>query len=287
MGLVDFGKPLLFAFVPARTRGNEMMYLRTLAWASTMVVATLQVLTAAQWLDQRESGIPRTRDGKPNLTAPPPKAPGGKPYLSGIWVAEWPGPADEEVGPKISYYLPPGVAIPFQPWAEALYRERSQKFGAGRPAERCLPHGIPDAMLVPGPFKFIQTAKLTILLYEEFNHYRQIFTDGRGHPQDPQPTWFGYSVGKWDRDTFVVDTVGFNDKSWMDDYGLPHTEALHTTERFRRRDFGHMDVDITVDDPKAYTKHWSLAAHFTLLADTELLEDVCDNEKDASRLHPK
>jgi len=119
-------------------------------------------------------------------------------------------------------------------------------------------------------------------LYEEFTRFRQILTDGRGFPNVMNPAWLGYSIGKWEGDAFVVETRGFNDKSWLDDSGRPHTEALHTIERFHRRDFGHMDVEITIDDPQAYTQAWSFPLYFGLLADTELIEDVCDNEKDAA-----
>jgi hypothetical protein len=120
-----------------------------------------------------------------------------------------------------------------------------------------------------------------VVLYEEFNHFRQIFTDGRSFPKDPNPAWFGYSLGKWDSDAFVVDSIGFNEVSWLDDAGHPHTDQLHTTERFRRRDFGHLDVQVTIDDPKAYTKPWTVSIPLVLMADLEMIEDVCDNEKDA------
>jgi hypothetical protein len=136
--------------------------------------------------------------------------------------------------------------------------------------------------MLPGAlFKFIETPGVTLLLYEEFNHDRQIFTDGRPFPADPQPAWFGYSVGTWEGDTFVVETKGFNDQTWLDDSGHPHTEAMRTTERFRRKDFGHMDLIVTIDDPKAYTKPWSVSIPLQLLPDTELAEDVCDNERDS------
>ena len=120
-----------------------------------------------------------------------------------------------------------------------------------------------------------------VMLFEAYNHYRQIFLDGRPLPKDPQPTWFGYSVGKWDADTLVVDTVGFNEETWLDDGGHPHTGALHVTERFRRRDFGHMDLLVTIDDPKAYTRPWSAKMGLDLQADTELIEFICENERDA------
>ena len=130
-------------------------------------------------------------------------------------------------------------------------------------------------------FKLVQKPRLTLILFEEFNHFRQILTDGRRLPTDAPAAWFGYSIGKWEGEKFVVETSGFNDRSWLDDYGLPHSEALHTTERFERRDFGHLDVEVTFDDSQMFTKPWSVTLHFRLLPDTELLEDICDNERDA------
>lgn len=137
-------------------------------------------------------------------------------------------------------------------------------------------------MLIGVPMKIVQDPGLTLILYEEFARFRQVFTDGRRHPPVASPAWLGYSIGSWDGDWFVVDTRGFNDKSWLDDSGRPHTEALHALERFHRRDFGHMDVEITIDDPAAYTRPWSFALQFEFLADTDMIEDVCDNERDSS-----
>jgi hypothetical protein len=240
---------------------------------------------AAQWIHYPTAGIPRTADGKPNLTAPAPKAPDGKPDLSGLWMPTRAGakiPSDQGSYASLQYFMAPGSTIPpMLPEAEALYRKRFENFGAGRPSERCMPHGVPDAMMVPGPVKFVQNPGVTFLLYEEFNHFRQVFTDGRDFPRDITPAWFGSSIGKWDGDTFVVDTIGFNDQTWLDDAGHPHTDQLHTTERFRRRDFGHMEMQVTIDDPKAYTKPWTATIQLTFMPDTDMIEDMCDNEKDA------
>jgi hypothetical protein len=134
------------------------------------------------------------------------------------------------------------------------------------------------------PFKIVQTADVVVILYEEFNHYRQIFTDGRSFPPETNESWFGYSIGRWEGDTLVAETVGFNDKSWLDDPGHPHSEALRVTERFHRRDFGQMEIQITFDDPKAYTKPWSVTVPFTLYPDTELIESICENEKDHAHM---
>jgi len=247
----------------------------------------LVVLTTtlhAQWINHRSPNTPRLPDGSVNLSAPVPRAPDGKPDLSGVWevVGDRVMPTDGRVRSKYVYDIAadlPGGA-PFLPWAKAVHEERQKSLGVGAPTERCLPHGIPDAMLTRTlPFKIIQTPGLTIILYEEFNNWRQVFTDGRALPVDPQPAWLGYSVGEWDGDTFVIHTAGFNDKSWLDAGGTPHTEALETTERLRRIDFGHMEIEFTFEDPKTFTKPWSASVRFNLLPDTDLLEFHCDNEK--------
>lgn len=245
------------------------------------VITILFVMAAtapAQWLKLPLPGTPRKADGQPDLAAPAPRTPDGKPDLSGIWTAD--------SGKYLNNLAGEGVEVPLQPWAAALYKERLATLGRDKPQVRCLPHGAPDGMLVPGyPFKFIQTPGEMIYLGEEFNQYRQIFTDGRTLPVDPNPAWFGYSIGKWEGDTLVVETTGFNDGTWLDNGGHPHTDALHLTERFRRRNFGSLELEVTVDDQKAYTKPWkSVTVHFVLLPDTELIENLCENEKDAPHL---
>jgi len=232
----------------------------------------------AQWLKIPLPGTPRTPDGKPNLTAPAPKMPDGRPDLSGIWTRNTPGKN------YLNNLSVGGADISMQPWADALYKTRQDTLSKDRPSGVCLPHALPDAMMVSN-FKMVPTASAMLVLYEEFVHFRQIFTDGRGFPNQANPeervgTWFGYSIGRWEGDTFVAETIGFNDKSWLDDGGHPHSDAMHVIERFRRRDFGHMDVDITIDDPKAYTKPFTVNVPFILLPDTEFLEDICDNERD-------
>jgi hypothetical protein len=237
------------------------------------IILIFSSAASAQWLSVTLPNIPRTPDGKPNLTAPAPKTPDGKPDLSGIWRVT--------TGRYLQNIAADLGELPFQPAAAALYKQRADALGKGRPSERCIPHGIPDGMVVRNfPFKIVQTPDVVVILYEEFNHFRQIFTDGRGFPPETSESWFGYSVGKWDGDTFVAETVGFNDKSWLDDPGHPHSEALRVTERFRRRDFGHLEIQITFDDPKAYTKPWTATIPFDLYPDTELIESICENEKD-------
>jgi hypothetical protein len=241
--------------------------------------------TLAQWISIRLPGTPRTPDGQPNLSAPAPRASDGRPDLSGVWMSVRP-PIPEELRGSTGLELlaPKDFVFPLQPWAKALYEERHGRLGTGRPSERCLPHGIPDAMLPATPFKIVHTPGLTLILYEQESRFRQVFTDGRPLPVDPNPAWLGYSIGRWDADSFVVESSGFNDKTWLDDSGHPHTDALRTTERFRRRDFGHLEMQITIDDPKAYTRPWSITIPFELLPDTDLIENICENEKDAARL---
>ena len=243
------------------------------------------MLAHSQWIAYPTPGIPRKVDGSPDLSAPvPPK------NLSGIWHRMRPAgaPTGPEFGNTVNYYMPEGAVLPLRPWAaELLNQRRYGDLGAGRPSERCLPHGILGGMLPNVPFKVIETPGNTILLFEQLTQFRQIFTDGRPFPPDMQPAWYGYSIGKWDGDTFVVESRGFNDLTWLDDSGTPNTEAMHATERFRRIDFGHMDLEITIDDPKAYTAPWKVMIHLELMPDTELIEDVCDNEKDARHVPVK
>jgi hypothetical protein len=252
-----------------------------------LVVLTSLFLAAtacAQWLNFPSAGIPRTADGKPDLTAPAPKNAEGKPILGGIWHRVPPPgtPSGANFGNTVTYYMPAGSAVPLQPWAaDLLQQRRFGILGAGRPSERCLPHGVLGSMLPNIPFKIVETPGLTLILTEQLTQFRQIFTDGRSLPPDMQPAWFGYSIGHWEGETFVIETAGFNDLTWLDDSGHPNTEAMRTQERFRRIDVGHMTLEVLVDDPGAYTKPWKVTIPLELMPDTELIEDVCDNEKDA------
>ena len=245
-----------------------------LAAATVLLLASVPL--AAQWLHYPTPGMPRTPDGKPNLSAPAPKMPDGKPDLSGIWAS-----ADNKY---LQNLAADGIEVPFQPWAEKLYKERSENLGKGRPSERCLTHGVTDFDALGINWKIIQTPGMIAVLYEAYNHYRQIFLDGRPLPKPTQPSYLGYSVGRWEGETLVVETTGFNDVGWLDDGGHPQTEALHVTERFRRRDFGHMDLQLTIDDPKAYTKPWGPTLRLNFQPDDELMESICENEKDVPHM---
>jgi hypothetical protein len=248
----------------------------SLSIPAALVFVVLPV--SAQWLNYPTMGVPRTPDGKPNLSAPAPRSADGKADITGLWM-----PSPMFIG-NIASKLKPGE-VPFQPWAETLYKHRQDTESKEDPTGWCVPGGVPRSDAVPYPFKIVTTQGMTLILYEAVHWYRQIFTDGRPFPKDPNPTWMGYSIGNWEGDTFVVRTQGFNDKGWLDNGGHPATDALKVTERFHRKDFGHMDIDINIDDSKAYTKPWSVTLPLTYQPDTELLEYVCvENNKDLEHL---
>jgi hypothetical protein len=252
--------------------------LRGAAVATAASLLLLTASTSAQWVKVPLPGTPRMLDGTPNLAAPAPRMPDGKPDLSGIWRRA----ASSKV--TAGNLAAAGAEVLFQPWAQAVFDARREQNGKGAPSERCLPHGIAKGTLIAEPTKIVQTPGLIVILYEEFTHYRQVYTDGRQRPSNRKPTWLGYSLGRWEDDTLVVDTRGFVNDTWLDFGGHPATDALHFIERYRRRDFGHMDVEFTVDDPKAYLKPWSFAVSYDLLPDTEIFESTCENERDAPHL---
>ena len=251
--------------------------MRTLLQLAVMVLVSSTAF--AQWVNIPAPAIPRTPDGKPNLSAPAPRLPDGKPDLSGIW--------NPPTGYLRNLTKDLKEEAPFQPWAKAVYDERA----AGvhwkeEPDANCLPQGVPKILLAPAPWRIVQTPTVVFFIHEAFNLWWQAFLDGRQfapHP-DVSPTWHGYSTAKWDGDTLVVDSGGFNGKVWLDQLGKPSTEALQVTTRFRRKDFGHMDIQITIDDPKAYTKPFTVTVEVGLLPDTQLMEFIClENEKDTRR----
>jgi hypothetical protein len=254
-------------------------FLRGLAALLSLVILPLvSVPLYAQWVKIPSAGMPRTADGKPNLSAPAPRLPDGRPDFSGIWE-----PAANKWLRNLAADLKP-EDVPFQPWAKAVYDERAAGLHwREEPDANCLPQGVPKILVAPAPWKVVQTPGLIVFVHEAFNLWRQVFLDGRefAYSEDTTPTWMGYSLGKWEGDTLVVDTKGFNGKVWLDQLGKPSTEALHVIERFRRKDFGHMEIQATIDDPKAYTKPWTVTLEARLLTNTELMEFICnENEKD-------
>jgi hypothetical protein len=261
-------------------------------------------LARAQWLNQPTPGIPRTSDGKPNLSARTPRTADGKPDLSGLWQTESAPPevlarllpgggngsgedAPSQYFLNILYDFKPEEA-PLQPAAAAQFRQLAQSFTKESPLSHCLPTGLPMVEIAPNPYKIIQGPGMLAMLYERDTTFRQIYTDGRKLPADPSPSWMGYSAGKWDGDALVVDTVGLNERSWLDARGHTHSEALRLTERFHRLDFGHMEVQMTFDDPKTYTKPFTIKLKQRFLPDTDLLESFCsENERDLVHIQGK
>ncbi len=243
----------------------------------------------AQWVNSPIAGAPRTRDGKINMTGPVPKI-DGKPDLSGVWQVQGEPRAPgglfglgESINSKyfrdiLADY--PADAKPLTAYGVELLRKHAEA-GAFNPTVNCLPDGVPHGDLLPEPFKIIHSRGVIVMLYEVETTFRQIFLDGRKLPVDPSPSWQGYSVGRWEGDTLVIDTIGFNDKGWLDARGTGHSEEMRVEERFRRRDFGHLDLTITVTDPKTFTRPITFSVIEQLLPDTDLFEHYClENEKD-------
>jgi hypothetical protein len=240
----------------------------------------------AQWLNHPTPGIPRLPDGKPDLSAPPPRTADGRPDLSGLWAAECGILGRDACFLKSLFFdLAKDLGadeVRMTPWAAAIQKQREARNHVDDPYGYCLPPGTPRINFGGGPFRILQTPQVTALLYETLvgMTFRQVFTDQRPLPEVSEPTWLGFSIGRWDGDTFVVETTGFRDGGWLDTLrGRPHSDALRVTERFRRVDFGHMELTITIDDPKAYVAPWTVKARLDLLPDTELLETFCDNHE--------
>jgi hypothetical protein len=205
----------------------------------------------------------------PAPSGPTPRTASGKPDLSGVWYAQRP--------------VDPGQPDPL-PWAAALLRERAANNSKDAPGARCLTRGITNAGAL-FPYKLVQTPTLLVMLFEDdIPSHRQVFLDGRGHPKDPNPSWMGHSIGHWEGDMLVVDTVGFNDRSWLDAQGHPHTEQMRVTERFRRPDLGHLEIEFTIDDPGAYAKPWTIKRIAELDPDDEVGEYVCENNHDPEHM---
>jgi len=254
------------------------------ALRAPMAAAVLLVCTAwpsaAQWLNYPTPGLPRLPDGKPNLAAAALRTADGRPDLSGIWIKD---AATLDYFYDLAKGLKPGDVV-MTPWAEAIARQREERNHIDDPWGYCLaPPGVPRIdVSPPSAFKIVQTPALLALLYDLDTNptFRQIHTDGRPLPKDPEPTWLGYSIGRWDGDDLVVTTAGFRDGGWLDTQrGRPHSDALRVTERLRRTTIGHMDMAITIDDPKAFQKPWTVTVPFRLVADSELLEGSCESHE--------
>jgi hypothetical protein len=242
-----------------------------------ILLLVFSVMTAApamaQWLDYPTPDLPRTADGKPNLAAPLPRTADGKPDLSGLWRMNGIGYVFNILGNQ---------SVEMLPWARDVYAKRSIGFGKDSPDSNCLPPGPNAGLFGMEPVKFIQSKNVLVIIYEGAPT-RQVFLDGRPLPKDPNPTWMGYSVGRWDGDTLVVDTAGYNDRTWLDVTGHPHSEALHVTEKFRRVNTGEMKLEMTFEDPTTYTRPWTIAVDMQFEPDTDLLEFVCNENEKSSR----
>jgi hypothetical protein len=260
--------------------------------AAVATIAALMTSPAsAQWLKYPTAGVPRHADGRPNLSAPAPRTTEGTPDLSGLWEPDPAGGSPSAFGAVVT--IPAeftNVAarlkggLPYKPWALDLRNARQADNGKDNPDGLCLPLSILQMHSHPFPRRIMQLPGIVAILYEKNVNYRQLFTDGRPQPLDPQPAWFGYSSGTWEGDTLVVQTAGFREGLWADGSGNPLTEAAKVTERFRRPSFGTLQIEITVDDAKAYTAPWTITLNHRIKLDTELLEYVClENEKSRAR----
>jgi len=274
---------------------------------SRVVVATVAAIVlalvpvGAQWPAFPDKRVPLKADGTPNLEAPAPRTPDGKPDLTGVWLNEWfyggqvrrppaalPGEPPPSTFGNIGANFPNG--LPLQPWAAKLRDERKAAGSKDNPDAHCLPMGLMQFHEHPQPRKMIQTPDVVVILYEGNAGVRQIFTDGRPVPKnDPQPWWYGYSVGRWDGDTLVVETTGLRDNGWLDIDGTPQTDAAKITERYRRLNYGTMKIDVTIDDPKAFTAPFSVRVNQKLMVDertdAELIEFICaENERDVEHM---
>ncbi len=263
------------------------------------VVAFSVLLSAtllAQWPQYVRPDVPRTADGTPDLGAPAPRLSNGRPDFSGVWESRIPpsgrlgGPMLPSLGeaPPLANFVNVGANIqgglPFTPWAAELRRQRMAKQSQDNPDAHCLPLGFMQLHTHSQPRKVVQTKDDMVIMYEANYGLRQIHTDGRALPDtDPQPWWDGYSVGRWDGDALVVETIGFRDDGWLDVNGAPFTSGTHLTERFRRVNYGRLEIDVTVEDPKAYTRGWTVRVNWRLIAGDQLIEFVCnENERDST-----
>jgi hypothetical protein len=262
------------------------------------VIIGFGIPLGAQWLKYPSVGVPRTAAGKVNMSAPTPRTADRKPDLSGLWVTSNPWcPTGYDANSGLcGLELPMGLdginlgrtlqgGLPYQPWLAKLVKERTANDSKDDPHVRCLPDTFLRAYSLPHILKIVQTPGLLIMLSEVNASYRQIFTDGRPLPVDPTPSWQGYSTAKWEGDSLVIDSIGFRDGLWIDWNGSEIGESAKVRERITRPEFGHLDIEVTVDDPKAYTKPWTVKLRQKIVVDTELVDEIClENEQSAKRM---
>jgi len=282
---------------------------RTMTALLLIIIAGAWGSVSAQWFKQPSPRAPRTSSGEVDLSAAAPRLANGKPDLSGVWMTAEPlcvirgtapisellkmNPVSRKCPPRTASFSRQSINIgidmpgglPYQPWLAQLVEERTANQAIDDPHIRCLPDAFVRAYGLPHYLKFVQTPDLLVMLNEYNGVYRQIFTDGRSLPEAPNPSWQGYSTAAWSGDTLVIDTIGFRDDVWIDWDGSMITEAAKLTERIRRPDFGHLEIEVTVDDPKAYTKPWTVTLRQQFAADTELIDEICaEGEKFSSKL---
>jgi hypothetical protein len=283
----------------------------TVAWVTlgtpltlTLLATQLSTQLAAQWMKYPTAGVPVKADGKVDMSAPTPRLADGKPDFSGVWMTGEPNrrtgalsSPKESQGPRdaslkdaqtpgdptaitasrqmsnIGVDLPGG--LPYQPWLVPIVKERTDNLAKDDPHIRCLPDNFLRAYGLPHLLKFVHEPRLLVVLNEMNAGYRQVFTDGRPLPEDPTPSWQGYSSGKWSGDTLVIDTIGVRDDTWIDWNGSVITQAAKVREQMRRPDFGHLEIQVTVDDPKAYTRPWTVTLKQRIVVDTDLIDEIC------------
>lgn len=259
------------------------------------IVAALAVApAAAQWVGYPTPNVPRKPDGRVDMTAPAPRLADGKPDFSGIWISDRTQPGEETISdastlPSGRYMQNMGVdfegGLPYQEWLKPIVKERTENLAIHDPHIRCLPDFFLRAYGLPHMLKFVHTPNLLVMLNEMNAGYRQVFTDARALPEEPTPAWQGYSSGRWEGDTLVVDTIGMRDDTWIDWNGSVVTEEARIREEITRIDFGHLEIKATVDDPKAYTKPWTVTLRQRLVVDAELIDEIClENEQFVRRM---
>jgi hypothetical protein len=271
--------------------------LSLVSFALAVLASSLPSPGSAQWLNYPTARVPRTADGKVDVAAAAPRLANGKPDLSGVWTAANPdraegganAPSDGNDITSSPYMANLGVdlpgGLPYQPWLVPVVKERTANLAIDDPHIRCLPDNFLRAYGLPHMLKFVHTPDLLVVLNEMNAGYRQVFTDARPLPDDPAPSWQGYSSAKWSGDTLVVDTIGVRDDTWIDWNGSVLTEAAKVREEIRRPDFGHLEIRVTVDDPKAYTKPWSVMLTQRIVVDAELIDEIClENEQFVQRM---
>jgi hypothetical protein len=278
--------------LPLFRRSRAALSRRSGLMTAVLVSSLASAPVAAQWLDNKTPGVPRKADGSVDMTAPAPRLVDGKPDFSGIWIS---AKADEDVASdghnlNSSRYMANlgrdmEGGLPYQPWLVPIVKERTANQAIHDPHIRCLPDAFIRAYGLPHLLKFVHKPDLLVVLNEMNAGYRQVFVDGRPLPEDPTPAWQGYSTAKWEGDTLVVDSIGFRDDNWIDWNGSVITEEAKVREEIRRPDYGHLEVKVTVDDPKAYTKPWSVTLKQRIVVDAELIDEVClENEQFVERM---